>query len=68
MLEVHNLLFGFDILGGFQLRDCMNLSRDFELWTSNSVETVIDYGTFKFGLNICCTMLWLSMAFTDSCV
>jgi hypothetical protein len=28
----------------------MNLRRNFELWTFNTVETVIDYGTFEVGL------------------
>ena len=28
----------------------MNLNNDFELWTFNIVETVIDYGTFEVGL------------------
>jgi hypothetical protein len=30
-----------------QLRDCMNLRKDFELWTFNMVETVIDQGFLK---------------------
>jgi hypothetical protein len=30
----------------------MNLRRDFELWIFNIVETAIDYGDFRVGLNI----------------
>ena len=44
------------------LSDWMNLRRNFELWTSNIVATVIDYGTFEVGLNVFCIMLWLGMA------
>jgi hypothetical protein len=50
-----------------QLRD-YKIRRDFELWTFNIVETVIDFGTLEVGLNVFCTMLWLSMAPIDSCV
>ena len=39
MLEVCDLLFDF-----IQLRDCINLRRDFGLL--NTAETVIDYGDF----------------------
>ena len=31
----------------------MNLRRDFEHWTFNIVETVIDYGTFFFTFKTC---------------
>jgi hypothetical protein len=40
----------------------MNLQRDFELWTCNIVETVVDYGTFEVGVYVFCTMPWLGMA------
>jgi hypothetical protein len=43
----------------------MNLRRDFELWTINIVETVIDYRTFEVGLNVSYIMLWLVMALID---
>ena len=46
----------------------MNLKRDFELWTFNIVETVVDYGTFEVGINVFCIMLWLCMAPIDSYV
>jgi hypothetical protein len=46
MLEVCDLLFDFDFIGELQLRDCMNLRRDFELWIFNTDEAVIDYGDF----------------------
>jgi hypothetical protein len=46
----------------------MNLRRDFELWTFNTVETAIDYGDFRSWTNIFFIMLWVSMAFIDSCV
>jgi hypothetical protein len=38
--------FFFFTLYGITLRDCMNLRRDFELWTLNSVETATDCGDF----------------------
>jgi hypothetical protein len=42
-----------------QLRDCMNVRRDFKLWTFKHYwETM---GTFKVGLNVFCIMLWLSV-------
>jgi hypothetical protein len=44
----------------------MNLRRNFELWTSNIVATVTDYGTFEVVLNVFCIMLWLGMAPIDS--
>jgi hypothetical protein len=31
---------------GLQLRDGMNLRKDFELWIFNIVESTIDYGNF----------------------
>ena len=37
MLEVCNLLFNFDFYRGLQLRDCMNLRRNFELYTFKQV-------------------------------
>ena len=46
----------------------MNLRKDFELWTFNIVETVIDYGTFEVGLSVFFIMLWLGMTVIDSCV
>ena len=48
------------------LSDWMNLRRNFELWTSNIVATVTDYGTFEVVLNVFCIMLWLGMAPIDS--
>ena len=49
MLEVCDLLFDFGFFKGLQLRDCMNLRRDFEFWTINIniVETVIDCGIIE---------------------
>lgn len=44
----------------------MNLRRDFEFWTFNTVETVRDFGTFEVGLNMFSIILWLGMALTDS--
>jgi hypothetical protein len=35
------------LLWVLQLSDWMNLKRDFEFWTLNSVETAIDYGDFR---------------------
>jgi hypothetical protein len=46
----------------------MNLRRDFELWIFNIVETVEDDGTFDVGPNLFCIMVWLGMAWTDSCL
>jgi len=33
-------------LGGLQLCDWMDLRRDFELWTFNTVDITINYGDF----------------------
>jgi hypothetical protein len=51
----------------------MNLRGNFELWTFNIVETVLEETvldkspqTFEIGINVLCTMLWLGMAPTDS--
>ena len=67
-LEACTRLFWFLFYKGLQLSDWMNLRRNFELWTYNTVETVIDYGTFEVGLNVFFIMLWLGMATIDSCV
>lgn len=42
MLEVCGLLFYFDFYRRLQWRDCVNLWRDFERWTLNISETMID--------------------------
>jgi hypothetical protein len=39
----------------------MNLRRDLELWTFNTVETAIDYEDLKVGLNtfaLCYVLVW----------
>jgi hypothetical protein len=57
MLEVCDPLFDFDFIGELQLRDCINLGRDFELWIFNIIQTVIVYGIFEAVLNVFCIML-----------
>jgi hypothetical protein len=44
----------------------VNLRRDFELWTFNTVETAIDHGDFEVELNVFFIMLCLGMALIDS--
>ena len=56
------------MIKGLQLKNCIKLKRDFELWTFNIVETVKDCGTLEVGLNVVCIILWLGMAPIDLCV
>jgi hypothetical protein len=46
----------------------MNLRRDFDLWALDIVGTIIDYGMYEVELNEFCSLLWLGMAPTDSCL
>ena len=56
------------LLWGLQLSDWMNLRRDLELWTFNTVETTINYGDSRSWINVFGIMLCLYMAPIDSCV
>lgn len=68
MLEVCDLLFCFWFYRGLQIKDCLNLRRDFDLWTFNTLETIIDYGNFWSYTKCVFIMLWLGMTPKDTCV
>jgi hypothetical protein len=46
----------------------MNFRRDFEHWTFNIVEIVLDHETFEVVINVFCNYAMLGMAPVDSYV
>jgi len=67
-MEMQNfdLLIWFPVLfWGLELRDWLNLRRDFKLWTFNIVQTAIYFGEFEFERNTFCIILYLRVTPID---